>query len=309
MKRRDWFVVLTPLLATWLVDRFSKIWATSAALPFDIGPMGLMVHHNHGAALGLFSDLPAVLRIVTLSTGGAFLVFAFGLIQYLLPIRSLMLRSGLSVLLGGILGNVADRIFYGYVIDFIYFRLGASTVSPVFNVADALQWVGYGMLAFALIKEGQVLWPEGDVRRLRWVNARFQLRYCFLLTGIGIGLAIISGVYAYTFLRVAIIDLVGNNPHLLNHYLVPFIATYVVITLLFAGILFLAGRSISQRIAGPMYAFEKYLDDLVAGKPRALRLRAGDEFRHLEKLAERLNAEMAKRYPNQAPPAPEITEK
>lgn len=308
MKRRDWIVVLTPLLATWLVDRFSKLWAATANLPIDIGPMGFMVHHNLGAALGLFSDLPAVLRIVSLSTGGAFLVFAFGLIQYLLPIRSLMLRSGLSILLGGILGNVADRIFYGYVIDFIYFRLGTNSVSPVFNVADALQWVGYGMLAFALVKEGQVLWPEGDVRRLRWVNLRFQLRYCFLLTGIGIGLAIISGVYAYTFLRVAIIDLVGNNPHLLSHYLVPFIATYVVITLLFAGILFLAGRSISQRIAGPMYAFEKYLDDLVAGKPRALRLRAGDEFKHLEQLADRLNAEMAKRYPYQLP-APEITEK
>lgn len=308
MKRRDWIVVLTPLLGTWLIDRLSKLWAVSAPLPAEFGPLGLMVHHNHGAALGLFSDLPAVLRIVSLSTGGAFLIFAFGLIQYLLPIRSLMLRSGLSILLGGILGNVSDRIFYGYVVDFIYFRFGDS-LSPVFNVADALQWVGYGMLAYALMKEGQVLWPEGDVRRMRWVNLRFQLRYSFVLTGIGLSLAIISGVYAYTFIRVSIIDLVGNNKQVLSHYLVPFIATYVVISLLFAGILFLAGRSISQRIAGPLYAFEKYLDDLVAGKPRALRLRAGDEFKHLEKLAERLNAEMAKRYPSAATPPPEITEK
>lgn len=297
MKRRDWLVVLTPLVATWLLDRVSKTWAVSANLPIDIGPLGLMVHHNHGAALGLFADLPAVLRVVSLSTGGAFLVFVFGLIQYLLPIRSLMLRSGLSILLGGILGNVADRIFFGFVVDFIYFRFG-STLTPVFNVADALQWLGYGMLAFALVKEGQVLWPEGDVRRLRWVNLRFQLRYCFLLMGIGLGLAVISGVYAYTFLRVSIIDLVGNNQHVLDHYMVPFIATYIVISLSFAGLLFLAGRSISQRIAGPMYAFERYLDDLVTGNPRALRLRAGDEFKHLEKLAERLNAEMAKRYPS-----------
>lgn len=295
MKRRDWLVVLTPLIATWLLDRVTKTWAISANLPMDFGPMGLMVHHNHGAALGLFADLPAILRVVSLSTGGAFLVFLFGLIQYLLPIRSLMLRSGLSILLGGILGNVADRIFYGFVVDFIYFRFG-QTLSPVFNIADALQWIGYGMLAFALVKEGQVLWPEGDVRRLRWVNLRFQLRYCFLLTGIGLALAVISGVYSYTFLRVSIIDLVGNNQHVINHYMVPFIATYVVISLLFAGLLFLAGRAISQRIAGPLYAFEKYLDDLVAGNPRQLRLRAGDEFKHLEKLSKRLNAEMAQRY-------------
>ena len=57
------------------------------------------LHHNPGAMLGLFSDLPPVLRIVSLSTGGAFLVVIYALIQYLLPIKSLILRSGMSVLL------------------------------------------------------------------------------------------------------------------------------------------------------------------------------------------------------------------
>ena len=83
-------------------------------------------------------------------------------------------------------------------------------------------------------------------------------------------------------------DLIGNNQRLLEHYLLPFTLTFVVVSLSFALILFLVGRVLSGRIAGPVYAFEKFLDDLLSGRPRALRLRAGDEFKHLEKLAARL---------------------
>jgi signal peptidase II len=89
-------------------------------------------------------------------------------------------------------------------------------------------------------------------------------------------------------LRVTVIDLVGNNERLLDHYLVPFILTFLCISLVFAGMLFLIGRVLSARIAGPLYAFEKWLDDLSSGKPRPLRLRKGDEFKHLEETAARL---------------------
>jgi hypothetical protein len=127
------------------------------------------------------------------------------------------------------------------------------------------------------------------------VNLKFQLRYCFILMGIGLGFAVIAGVYAYTFLRVTIMDLVGNNPKLLDHYLLPFVATFVVVSAGFTVMLFLAGRILSQRIAGPLYAFERFLDDALMGKRRTLRLRSGDEFKHLESLAARILDELAAR--------------
>lgn len=99
MRKRDWIIVLLPLIATWTLDRITKMWAVGLQDVQSIGPIGFVLHHNHGAMLGLFSDLPAVLRVVSLSTGGAFLVCTFAIIQYLLPIKSLILRSGMSVLL------------------------------------------------------------------------------------------------------------------------------------------------------------------------------------------------------------------
>lgn len=255
--------------------------------------------------LGLFSDLPAVLRIVTLSTGGAFLLFAFAILQYLLPIKSLILRSGMSILIGGILGNVTDRILYGYVIDFLL--LGSiEKASPAFNPADALQWVGYGMIAYALIRESEVLWPTENNRKMNWVNLKFQLRYCFILMGVGLGFATIAGVFSYTFLRVTIADLVGQNSRILDHYLLPFVLTFTLVSLAFSVILFLIGRVLSSRIAGPLYAFEKFLDDLVAGKPRALRLRAGDEFKHLEQIAARISQQLIERQNATTAPLEEL---
>ncbi len=294
LKRLDWLIVLFPLFLTWGIDQVTKGYAEGIRGLQFFGPFGFVLHHNHGAMLGLFSDLPAVLRIVTLSTGGAFLIFSFAIIQYLLPIKSLMLRTGMSVLLGGILGNVTDRIINGYVIDFLL--LGSpENATPAFNMADALQWVGYAMIAVALIRESEILWPADNTRKRMWINVRFQLRYCFILTGVGLGFALIAGVFSYTFLRVTIIDLVGNNEKLLDHYLMPFVLTFIVVSMTFAAVLFLVGRVLSSRIAGPLYAFEKFLDDLVAGKPRVLRLRAGDEFKHLEIIAARLSQQFIER--------------
>lgn len=304
MRKRDWLYVTLPLFVTWIIDRVTKLAAADLVAPVKYGPVNFILHHNHGAMLGLFSDLPAVLRIVSLSTGGAFLICSYGIIQYLLPIRGLLLRAGLSVLLGGILGNVADRIIYGYVIDFLV--IGTPTLSsPAFNMADALQWVGYGMIVFAIIREGDALWPEFNSRKVYWINRKFQLKYCLILMAVGLGLTLISLVFSYTYLRVTISELVGNNQFLLNKFLTPFVITYAIICVAFCSALFAVGRLISHRIAGPLFAFEKFLTETLEGKDRGLKLRSGDEFRHLEELAEKIRIELRKR-PVSVAPATEV---
>lgn len=291
MEKKDWTIVIVPLLITWILDQVTKQWATGISGVISYNYLHFVLHHNHGAMLGLFSDLPAVLRVVSLSTGGAFLLCLYALIQYLLPIKSLTLRTGLSILIGGIIGNVTDRIRWGYIVDFIV--LGTPNLaSPAFNVADALQWVGYGMIVYAIIKEGDKLWPEYNSRKSYWVNISFQLKYSFILTGIGLALGIITLVFSYTYLRVTIAELIGNDLNLLNRFLNPFIFTFVIITVAFCAALFAIGRLISHRIAGPIYAFEKFLEETLEGKDRALKLRSGDEFHHLEVIAEKIRQRM-----------------
>lgn len=312
MKKYEWSLVFTPLILTWLIDFLTKEWAQTLVGIQSYGYLGFVLHHNHGAMLGLFSDLPPVLRVVSLSTGGAFLLCTYALIQYLLPIKSMTLRIGLSILLGGILGNVTDRIFYGYVIDFIVIG-NVTAMSPAFNMADALQWVGYALIATAIIREGDLLWPEDNYRKQYWINTKFQLKYCFLLLGVGLGVGIIALVFSYTYMRVTILELTGNNPAILDKFLIPFVLTFFIITLGFSAGLFAVGKIISHKIAGPLYAFEKFLADSMAGQNRPFRLRSKDEFKHLEELAVKIQEHLIKHgaltsKQNAEPLPPEILE-
>jgi signal peptidase II len=294
MKRHEWIIVFVPLFLTWIFDQATKQWATGLiGINTYAGIFSFVLHHNPGAMLGLFSDLPPVLRVVSLSTGGAFLFCTYGIIQYLLPIKSLMLRSGLSILIGGILGNVTDRIIWGHVVDFIV--IGTPQLSsPAFNIADALQWVGYGLIVTAIIKEGELLWPENNSRKQYWINMKFQLKYCFILMGLGLGIGLIALVFSYTYLRVTMIDLIGHNPLILDRFLKPFALTFAFIAIGFSVGLFLVGKIISHKIAGPIYAFEKFIDDSFSGMNRALKLRKQDEFKHLEMVAHRIQENLIK---------------
>jgi signal peptidase II len=287
MKKRDWLLVISLVPAVWLLDQLSKAWAGRSLSDLHFfGPFGLVLHHNPGAILGTFADLPPLLRVVSLSTGGAFLVFIYAAIQYLLPSRSLPLRTGMSLLLGGILGNVTDRIVAGAVTDFLV--LGSRSLStPAFNLADAIQWVGYGLVVYGLLRDGSLFWPDANVRKTLWVNPRFQLKYCLTIVAIGFCFAVVNGVFAYTFLRVTIEALVVGPAHITERrFLVPFLQTYTVISIGFMFTLFALGRILSHRTAGPIFAFENYLRELMRGKDRKFRVRQGDEFKHLEEIAD-----------------------
>lgn len=287
MKKHEWLLVILPMIATIAIDQMTKSFALGLTSTQTYGFIGLSLHFNKGAMLGLFSGLPPILRVVSLSTGGAFLLFTYVIIQYLLPIRSLLLRVGMSILMGGILGNVIDRTLAGHVVDFLFFTYG-SWHSPVMNLADMLQWAGYACVVTALLKDGDLLWPENNLRKYYWINPHYQLKYCFTLLFVGVGFAGIAGVFSYTFLKFVLEDLVGHNKELLERFLTPFVTTFSIFSTCFAAFLFLIGKQLSHRSAGPVYAFERFLNDFIAGNKHKLKLRQGDEFLHLEALAQKV---------------------
>ncbi|MBS1252304.1 MAG: Lipoprotein signal peptidase [Anaerolineales bacterium] len=101
---------------------------------------------NPGAAFGLFPDQGSLFAVIAVIVVGAILVYY----RYL-PTQNWMVRLSLSLQLGGALGNLADRLQHGHVIDFIDFKIW-----PVFNLADVAIVTGVGILAYFLLQE-----PEG----------------------------------------------------------------------------------------------------------------------------------------------------
>lgn len=107
--------------------------------------------HNRGAAFGMLANLPEEIRLIFFV--GVTLV-ALGIIasfyRKLAPGDRLAALS-LGLILGGALGNLADRVRIGEVVDFLHFRLWAGYSWPDFNVADACIVVGVGLLILELM--------------------------------------------------------------------------------------------------------------------------------------------------------------
>jgi signal peptidase II len=284
LSRNQWLQVYFPVPLFILLDN----WTKSLALHYSNGQEGPFGHFylifNHGAMLGLFSDLPPTLRIVSLSTFGALIVGVYFLFQYLIPGQHMKLRVGLSILLGGILGNVWDRIRYGAIIDFIKFKMG-NYISPIFNVADATQWIGYFIIVYFFIREGHKLWPEQNSRKSFWVNAPFQKRFSVFLAFISLILTGIFVVFCYTYLRVTLQELTAANNQIVQKFARPFVLLIIGLGFGFSFLIYILGGVFSHRIAGPIYAFERFLRDTIKGRNAHFRVRQSDEFKHLESLA------------------------
>ena len=145
---------LSIALGIFLLDRVTKVaiernlsvWDSIHVIPgfFDI------VHtKNRGAAFGIFSEGSSELRTFAL-IGVSLVVLIFVSLLLLRPARagfsgSRVTMIGLSLVLGGAIGNIYDRIMSGQVTDFLEFYLRQYHFAA-FNVADSAITVGAGLL-------------------------------------------------------------------------------------------------------------------------------------------------------------------
>lgn len=108
-----------------------------ALLPF----LALYRTHNTGIAFSLLSDFGSVgLVVVTLAVTG----FVLWIAARTDPAQRLA-RLGFALIIGGAIGNLIDRVWLGYVVDYILFHLPNWSFA-VFNLADAFITVGAALV-------------------------------------------------------------------------------------------------------------------------------------------------------------------
>jgi signal peptidase II len=130
------------ILVLW-ADQFSKALIVKSFLP---GESRYVIPHflkwtyerNVHGAFGLFGN-SAVLLI-----GMAIVVLVLFWFSFRdAAARSMMVRIAFGMIVGGAIGNIVDRLHYGYVIDFIdFYRIWPN----IFNVGDSCITVGVGLL-------------------------------------------------------------------------------------------------------------------------------------------------------------------
>jgi len=132
-------IVLDQLSKLWISGHFAYGESLSVSSVFN-----LVLAHNTGAAFSFLDDADGIQRWLF----SAIALIASGWIVLLLRKHptQLLFAFALSLILGGALGNLIDRLAYGYVVDFLLFHWNEHYF-PAFNLADSAITCG----AFLLI--------------------------------------------------------------------------------------------------------------------------------------------------------------
>jgi len=138
-----------------LLDQFTKALiighvSFNQTIPVMRGFFNITHIHNPGGAFGLMANLsPALRSIIFLFISS----LAVGLIFYFYkktPPNYPWLAAAFALIFGGAIGNLIDRLRFGFVVDFLDFYFG-NLHWPAFNVADSAISVGIGIFVFHLL--------------------------------------------------------------------------------------------------------------------------------------------------------------
>jgi len=110
--------------------------------------------HNTGAAFGILQDTSPVFRIPFFVVVPIVALLAIGYIFRRIPESDMKLSVALSLVVGGAMSNLIDRIQWGYVVDFIDLHWNEQYHFPAFNIADSAISIGVAILMLDLLSEG-----------------------------------------------------------------------------------------------------------------------------------------------------------
>lgn len=108
--------------------------------------------HNSGAAWGILQGGLNIFLVISI-------ICTIGIIYYFIKSYAyqIYLRYGLVLLFSGLVGNLIDRLIFGYVRDFLDFIIIGYDF-PVFNIADMAIVIGVCLVTIELIKEEYLTW-------------------------------------------------------------------------------------------------------------------------------------------------------
>jgi len=139
------FIIALSIL---FLDQFTKLIAVknlslNQSVPLIKGAFHLTLIHNRGAAFGILKNqVPFFIFVSILAV-----ILIYSALRNNKNIKYSFYNISLVFILSGAIGNLIDRLRFGYVIDFLDFRIW-----PVFNVADSVITIGAIMLGWSILR-------------------------------------------------------------------------------------------------------------------------------------------------------------
>lgn len=140
-------------------------WQLGAEHPFISGFLAGVLRHNNGFAFGMLQRAPREFQDIFFIAVPAFALVLIVLIFIKLQDNQMLTSVALTTIFSGAIGNLLDRIKYGFVVDFLQFQWHGKWVFTPFNLADISILVGVSLMFLNTVRQNSKYQSgEGVVR-------------------------------------------------------------------------------------------------------------------------------------------------
>lgn len=232
----------------------------------DLNLVKLYPHKNPGFFLGSAVNSTPLLRIVTYSLIGMYASILIFIAFYLLKKKgATLLNLSLPFLASGIMGNTIDKIFYGYVIDFIELHFFSNPIA--INIADLSILLSIAFLIFSLFFEYSKIFREKELRAKIWINTKLQKEFLLIMLFCLLSFSLTISMFSYSLTQASQIQSIGT---------IFYLGTLLITIFHCLIAAFLSIKS-SHAASGPLLNFKKQIAELSQGNESpSLKLREDD---------------------------------
>tara|TARA_B000000557_G_scaffold244915_1_gene226863 strand:+ start:35 stop:520 length:486 start_codon:yes stop_codon:yes gene_type:complete len=159
LKNNRYYKISSLIILSIFFDQLSKFWIRNNIESYNeielIGSFFTLIRvENSGAFLGMGSELSYIPKLILLIIFPIVVLVAVSIYTYMDKKLDNLSLVGFSLIIGGGVANIFDRIVYGSVTDFLYINLGGFLKTGIFNIADLSVTTGMILIIIASFKKG-----------------------------------------------------------------------------------------------------------------------------------------------------------
>jgi len=159
LKNNRYYKISSLIILSIFFDQLSKFWIRNNIESYNeielIGSFFTLIRvENSGAFLGMGSELSYIPKLILLIIFPIIVLVGVSIYTYMNKKLDNLSLVGFSLIIGGGVANIFDRIVYGSVTDFLYINLGGFLKTGIFNIADLSVTTGMILIIIASFKKG-----------------------------------------------------------------------------------------------------------------------------------------------------------
>ena len=156
-KKSRYLLITILVFLSIALDQISKIWVRNNFENYSeksiIGDVFTLIKvENTGAFLGMGSELSEIPRVLLLIILPVIVLISITLYTYIDKTLDKLSIIGFSLIIGGGIANIFDRIVFGSVTDFLYINVGGIFKTGIFNIADLSVTTGMILILISSFK-------------------------------------------------------------------------------------------------------------------------------------------------------------